>query len=257
VHLVVLDVEQVAGRIRTCRSRDETRALDSAPRAAAALATPPRARCRGSLESKTPALNHDRHAPSAHHLNGRATEHVALGVVLLGGLREAVAQYWWVPLTRGTATVLFGLLTLAWPNATVGALAVTFGLFCLVDSFIALIGDFDGEFWPSVYGGVASLVAAVIALQHAEMTINTFRQVVCGWALAKGLFDVVAAARLHTLRDLEAPMALAAIGSLGFAALLWLDPTIEPRLVVWLLGFYATTLGVVGVTIGLGMRDLK
>jgi uncharacterized membrane protein HdeD (DUF308 family) len=180
-----------------------------------------------------------------------------MGVVLLGGLREAVAQYWWVPLTRGAAAVLFGLLTLGWPSDTVSFLAITFGLYCLVDCFIALIGDFDGEFWPSVFGGIASLVAAVIVLQHADMTISAFRQVVCGWVLARGLFDIVAAARLRALDDLEAPMALAAMGSLGFGALLWLDSSLEPRLVVWLLGFYTTTLGVVLVTIGMGMRDLK
>src|SRR5690348_7029860 len=134
-----------------------------------------------------------------------------MGVVLLGGLREAATQYWWVPLTRGATAVLFGLLTLAWPNITVGLLAITFGFFCLLDSFIALIGDFDGEFWPSVFSGVASLVAAVVALQHADMTIDTFRNVVLGWALARGLLEIVAAARLRMLSDLEAPMALAAM----------------------------------------------
>lgn len=180
-----------------------------------------------------------------------------MGVVLLGGLREAVAQYWWVPLSRGLAAVLFGLLTLGWPQTTVGFLVVTFGLYCLADCFVALVGDFDGELWPSVFGGIASLVAAVITLQHADMTINAFRQVVCGWTLIRGVFDILAAARLRSLHDLEAPMALAAMGSLAFGALLWIDASLEPQLLVWLLGFYATALGVVFVTVGMGMRDLR
>ena len=42
--------------------------------------------------------------------------------------RSLVKQIWWIVLIRGILAVLFGIVALIWPDITVWALVVVFGI---------------------------------------------------------------------------------------------------------------------------------
>ncbi|WP_336245882.1 DUF308 domain-containing protein [Paracoccus sp. J56] len=57
-----------------------------------------------------------------------------------------MADHWWVPLLRGIAAILFGLMALVWPGLTVYMLLLVFGAYAI------LTGS-----WRSSLPSVASL----------------------------------------------------------------------------------------------------
>ena len=54
-------------------------------------------------------------------------------------LVRVMADNWWVPLLRGIAALLFGLLALIWPGLTVYALLLVFGAYAIFDGVLSII----------------------------------------------------------------------------------------------------------------------
>ena len=52
---------------------------------------------------------------------------------------------WRMVAFRGAAAVVFGVITLVWPNITLWALVVLFGAYALVDGVVALVGAFSNR----------------------------------------------------------------------------------------------------------------
>jgi uncharacterized membrane protein HdeD (DUF308 family) len=48
-------------------------------------------------------------------------------------IASAIRQHWWLFLLRGIAAIAFGVLTLAWPGATLAVLVAFMGAYALVD----------------------------------------------------------------------------------------------------------------------------
>src|SRR5256886_10415864 len=54
----------------------------------------------------------------------------------------AVQHHWWLFLLRGVAALAFGVLTLAWPGATLLVLMAFIAAYALVDGIVALVYAF-------------------------------------------------------------------------------------------------------------------
>ena len=54
----------------------------------------------------------------------------------------AVQHHWWLFLLRGVAALAFGVLTLAWPGATLLVLMAFIAAYALVDGIVAVVYAF-------------------------------------------------------------------------------------------------------------------
>src|SRR5438445_4648188 len=57
-------------------------------------------------------------------------------------IATAVQHHWWLFLLRGIAALAFGVLTLAWPGATLLVLMAFIAAYALVDGIVALVYAF-------------------------------------------------------------------------------------------------------------------
>jgi len=48
-------------------------------------------------------------------------------------LSSLIERYWWIPLLRGLAAILFGIIALAMPGITLASLILVFGVWLLFD----------------------------------------------------------------------------------------------------------------------------
>ena len=58
-------------------------------------------------------------------------------------LVRVMADNWWVPLLRGIAAVIFGLMALIWPGLTVYLLLLVFGAYAIFDGIMSIIVGFQ------------------------------------------------------------------------------------------------------------------
>jgi uncharacterized membrane protein HdeD (DUF308 family) len=174
---------------------------------------------------------------------------------------QAMAQNWWVILLRGTAAILFGILAFLWPGLTLLALMLLFGVYAVIDGIAAVAFAFAGRagspLWPLVAVGALSVLAGLVAIFWPGITAFALVILIAAWAIARGIFEILAAIELRKHIDNEWMLALAGALSVLFGILLFVQPAAGALALVWLIGMFAVAMGIVGVALGLRLRRLK
>lgn len=89
------------------------------------------------------------------------------------GLLSDQSDIWWIFLLEGIAAILFGILLLTAPAATLVALSVFLGLYLLFIGVLELVRVFvdPGVPWYwSLLIGVLGIIAGIVVLQHPLVT---------------------------------------------------------------------------------------
>ncbi len=169
-----------------------------------------------------------------------------------------ISRDWWVFAVRGVAAVLFGTMALAWPNVTLAVLVILFGAYALVDGIALLVSLARGDVlarrhaWAFGIMGILGIAAAIVTFFWPGLTALSLLYVVAAWAVAMGVFQVVAAVALRREIEGELWMGVGGILSVVFGILLIASPGAGLLALVWIVGFWAIVFGV--TSLGLAYR---
>ncbi|HEX4166426.1 MAG TPA: HdeD family acid-resistance protein [Bryobacteraceae bacterium] len=169
----------------------------------------------------------------------------------------ALVTNWWSPVIRGLVAILLGIITLAWPGITLGALVLLFGAYALIDGIFSIMGAWRASRAHDRWGvlvleGVAGIIAAVVTFAWPAITGLALVFVVAAWAIVTGIFEIVAAVRLRKYIKGEWLLILGGTASVIFGVLLAASPLIGALVLAIWLGVYALIFG--GMLVGLGLR---
>jgi uncharacterized membrane protein HdeD (DUF308 family) len=112
---------------------------------------------------------------------------------------EAVSKsrFWWLLLITGVAWIVLSIAILRFNYTTVAAVAVLFGLYCLVaavnEIMIGALSSSTG--WRIAHGLLAALlvVAGVVSLANFGATFATLAAIISFYFIFRGCFDIVMA----------------------------------------------------------------
>lgn len=174
---------------------------------------------------------------------------------------DPFARVWWILALRGLAGLALAVVSLVWPRLTLEALLVGFGVYVAVDSAAALYAGLSRAqhgypLWPFALEGALGLVFGAAVVAFPDRVAFHLWYLVAGWALATGLFEVLAAVRLRRARAGE-PLLLTAGGAslvLGLVMALW--PRAAMVTLAWLVGAYAALFGLILLALALKLRRL-
>ena len=112
-----------------------------------------------------------------------------------------LARNWWAIAMRGVLGILFGLVALFLPGATMLSLVLVFAAYTFVDGVFAITSAVraasEHERWGLlVLEGIADIVVAGIAIFWPGITVVAFVLLVAFWALVTGGLMLWAAFRL-------------------------------------------------------------
>ena len=106
-----------------------------------------------------------------------------------------------VVVVRAVLAVAFGIVALTWPDLTLLALAVAFGVYAILEGVASMIDAVRNRgrsrWWWGLLSGLASLVAGVIALIWPSITAVALALLVGIWAVVTGVAEIVVAFRLR------------------------------------------------------------
>lgn len=171
-----------------------------------------------------------------------------------------LARDWWTYVVRGTAAVIFGVLTLLLPRLALVTLVMMWGVFALADGVTHLIafvrhsGRGRHRRWGILIGALLSIVAGLIALAVPDITAIALLYIIAGWALLNGVIAIVAAIQLRKLIHNEWVLALSGVLSIIFASILALFPGPGALAVTIWIGAFAVVSGVMLVALGVRVR---
>ena len=163
-------------------------------------------------------------------------------------LMDILARNWWAFVIRGIAAVLFGLVALAVPGATMLSLVLLFAAYAVVDGVFAIAGAITAakkqERWGLlVLEGVVDLLAAATAMAWPGLTVVLFVMLVAVWALLTGGLLLMAAFKVDADHG-RVWMILGAVLSILYGVLLIAAPIAGALVMTWWIGAYALLFGI-------------
>jgi uncharacterized membrane protein HdeD (DUF308 family) len=175
-----------------------------------------------------------------------------------------IAQGWWMLLIRGVAAIAFGLLTFFWPAITLFVLIILFAAHAVVDGAMAIaLGlqlrkQVDSTPWlPITLMGVISVAADVVAIAWPALTAAVLLFLIAGWAIARGVFEVVAAVHFRKVIENEWFLGLAGVLSVMFGVSLIAWPRAGLLSLMWLVGSFSIAFGVLMCLLAFRLRGLE
>lgn len=178
-------------------------------------------------------------------------------------LLAAMAENWWLFLVRGVFAIVFGVLAVVWPLATIFALTLMWGAYALVDGGIALWAGVSGHveargdrWWLSILG-VFGIIAGLFALFAPGVVATALLLTIGIWAIVIGLFQVVGAIRLRKEIEGEWLLGLGGVLLVAFGVMIFLQPTAGALSVIWLISLSSTIYGVIMVVLAFKLRAEK
>lgn len=166
----------------------------------------------------------------------------------------------WI-IVRGVVAVLLGIWSFVWPGVTLGALVIMWGAFALVDGVTALMAawrmrDGSGPFWALLLAGLAGVCAAAVTLVMPGLTALVLALLIGAWAIAVGIFQIVAAIRLRKVIEGEFWLGLSGVVSLLFGGYVFMVPGAGALALIWTIGTFAILFGVLLIGLGFRLRSI-
>jgi len=176
-------------------------------------------------------------------------------------LLETLKRHWWVPVLRGIAAIIFGIMAFVYPGLTVAVLVLLFGAWVLVDGIFRVIGAIghrssDPDWGWQLVIGILGIIIGFLTFHAPAITALALVIYIAAWALMIGATEIIAAIKLrHEIKG-EWFLILMGIVSIIFAIMLLWNPLPGALALVWLIGSYAIVFGVLGIIFGFRLKSL-
>jgi len=176
-------------------------------------------------------------------------------------LLETLKRHWWVPVLRGIAAIIFGIMAFVYPGLTVAVLVLLFGAWVLLDGIFRVIGAIghrssDKDWGFDLIIGLVGIIIGFLTFHAPSITALALIIYIAAWALMIGATEIALAIKMR--REIKGEWFLILMGlcSIVFAVMLLWNPLPGALALVWLIGSYAIVFGVLGIIFGFRLRSL-
>lgn len=169
-----------------------------------------------------------------------------------------LAHNWWATGLRGLAAIIFGLIAIFLPGATILSLVLVFAAYVLVDGVAGIIAAVraarEGEAWAFLaFAGVVNVAAGILAAVWPAITVLAFVVIAGVSEIISGALTFGSAFQLKEDHG-RWWLAFGGILSFFFGLFLILAPLFGAVVLTWWLGIYAIGLGVVLLILAFKLR---
>jgi uncharacterized membrane protein HdeD (DUF308 family) len=175
---------------------------------------------------------------------------------------ETLKRHWWVPVIRGIAAIVFGIIAFVYPGLTVATLVLFFGAWVLIDGIFRVIGAIghrasDPDWGWHIVIGIVGIIVGLLTFHAPQITALALVIYIAAWALMIGATEIAFAIKLRREIKGEWFLILMGLASIIFAILLLWNPIAGAAAVIWLIAWYAVVLGILAIFFGFRLRSLS
>lgn len=174
---------------------------------------------------------------------------------------KRLSENWWLLLLQGVVSVIFGILMLIRPGATLAVLIAILGWFVLINGVISIISAIgsaaDHRPWGWRFaGGILGVLVGLIILRWPGETALTVLLFVGYWAILVGLMELVGSVADHAMLPHAWLVALEGVVTIlfGIAMVVWPVPGLLT--LALLIGIYAIVHGLLYCGLAFQVRSL-
>jgi uncharacterized membrane protein HdeD (DUF308 family) len=177
-------------------------------------------------------------------------------------LLETLKRHWWVPVIRGIAAIVFGIIAFVYPGLTIATLVLFFGAWILIDGIFRIVGAIghrasDPDWGWQLVIGLLGIVVGLLTFHAPQITALALVIYIAAWALMIGASEIALAVKMRREIKGEWFLILMGLASIVFAVLLLWNPIAGAAAVIWLIAWYAVVLGILAIFFGFRLRSLR
>ncbi len=177
-------------------------------------------------------------------------------------LLETLKRHWWVPVIRGIAAIVFGIIAFVYPGLTIATLVLFFGAWILIDGIFRIVGAIghrasDPDWGWQLVIGLLGIVVGLLTFHAPQITALALIIYIAAWALMIGASEIALAVKMRREIKGEWFLILMGLASIVFAVLLLWNPIAGAAAVIWLIAWYAVVLGILAIFFGFRLRSLR
>src|SRR5262245_4867826 len=180
---------------------------------------------------------------------------------MLDNLAASVRNHWWLFLLRGIAAIVFGVLVVMWPGATVVALTIFIAAYALVDGIVNIAFSFRmkpmfNRWWVLLVQGLISAAFGVLAFMNPALSLLYVVISVALWMVFAGVAFFMLGAAHKAMGESGLWSNLAGIACLALAVLAVARPGAAIGSVIALIAWFALAIGLINVVVAFRVRRL-
>jgi len=176
-------------------------------------------------------------------------------------LIETLKRHWWVPVIRGIAAIIFGIIAFTHPVMAAATLVLFFGAWILIDGIFRLVGAIghrasDKDWGSDLIIGILGIIVGLLTFHAPGITALALVIYIAAWALMTGATEITLAIKMRREIKGEWFLILMGLASIIFAAFLLWNPLAGAAALIWIIAWYAVILGVLAIFFGFRLRSL-
>src|SRR6516162_455097 len=176
-------------------------------------------------------------------------------------LIETLKRHWWIPVLRGVAAIIFGVIAFTHPVMAAATLVLFFGAWVLVDGIFRIVGAIGHRSSDSDWGwqlviGILGIMVGLLTFHAPGITALALVIYIAAWALMIGATEIVLAIKMRREIKGEWFLILMGLASIIFAGFLLWNPLAGAAALIWIIAWYAVIFGVLAIFFGFRLRSL-
>lgn len=176
-------------------------------------------------------------------------------------MHNALHRQWRSLAIRGLAAVVFAICAFGVPTLTLSVLFLVAGAYLCIDgvllALIAVRARFEVHTWILFAEGVVGMAMGAAVLFLTPLTPELIGMWLAIWAIATGLLEAWLAFRMRSFVFSGPYWAIGAAISLLLGVLLMVQPALVATTLVFLLGLYATFIGLAMLALAWTIRGFE
>ena len=174
--------------------------------------------------------------------------------------RMQVTKMRWVLGLHGLASVVFGVMILAWPDISVYALTILFGAYTLATGILEFGTAFTAQGKEErgwlILRGLLGITVGVLVFAWPDISALALLYVIGGYALAFGILCVGASFRLPLDSRDKALMILTGLVAIVFGIVIFAEPGAGALAVLGLIAAFALVTGISELVVSIAGEKL-
>ena len=178
-----------------------------------------------------------------------------------GMLLETLKRHWWVPVLRGVAAIIFGVIAFTHPVMAATTLVLFFGAWVLIDGIFRIVGaighrNSDPDWGFNLIIGILGVIVGLLTFHAPAITALALVIYIAAWALMVGVTEIALAIKMRREIKGEWFLILMGLASIVFAVLLLWNPLAGAGALIWIIAWYAVIIGILAIIFGFRLRSL-
>jgi uncharacterized membrane protein HdeD (DUF308 family) len=174
--------------------------------------------------------------------------------------RTQITKMRWVLGLHGLASVVFGVMILAWPGISVYALTIVFGAYTLATGFVELGTAFTAQGREErgwlILRGILGITVGILVFAWPGISALALLYVIGAYAVALGILAVAGSLRLPLDGRDAASMILIGLVSIVFGIVIFARPGAGALAVLALIAAFALVTGISELVVAIGGEKL-